>query len=193
MGDALEEKKRYTPEEYFRFEESAQEKHEYENGEIFAMSGGTFIYGLISGNMITALNNALNGKNCSTVGSDVKVGVQEYDSFVYPDAMVICGKIEYAEGRRDVIKNPVLIVEVLSDSTESYDRGRKFKKYQSLPSFREYVLMLQHEPIIETYFRQDDQHWLYTLTEGLDAAIQLQTIDGRLKLSDVYQRVEWAS
>ncbi|MBD0254627.1 MAG: Uma2 family endonuclease [Cytophagales bacterium] len=193
MGDALVEKKRYTPEEYFLFEESAQEKHEYENGEIFAMSGGTFLHGLIGGNMITALNNALAGRNCFTVGSDVKVGVKEYDSFMYPDVMVICGKIEYADGRRDVVKNPVLIVEVLSESTESYDRGRKFKKYQSLPSFREYVLVSQTEPIIETFFRQDDPHWLYTLTEGLEAAIPLRTIDNRIKLSDVYQRVEWAS
>ncbi len=192
MGDVLQQKKRYTPSAYFQFEESAQEKHEYENGEVFVLSGGTFIHGLISGNIITALNNARNGRNCSTVGSDVKVGVQEYDSFVYPDAMVICGKIEYAEGRRDVIKNPVLIVEVLSESTESYDRGRKFKKYQSLPSFREYVLVSQNEPIIETFFRQDDQHWLYILTEGLEAAIHLHTIDSRIKLSDVYQRVEWA-
>ncbi len=80
---------------------------------------------------------------------------------------------------------------MLSDSTESYDRGRKFKKYQSLPSFREYVLVSQNEPIVETYFRQDEQHWLYTLTEGLEAAIQLRTIDSRIKLSDVYQRVDW--
>jgi len=193
MGDALQQKKRYTPEEYFHFEESAEEKHEYENGEIFAMSGGTFLHGLISGNMITALNNALVGKNCFTLGSDVKVDVKEYESFVYPDAMVICGKVEFTEGRRDVVKNPVLIVEVLSESTESYDRGRKFKKYQSLPSFRQYVLVSQTEPIIETFFRQDDQHWLYTLTEGLEAAIQLRTIDGRIKLSDVYQWVDWAS
>lgn len=193
MGDALQQNKRYTPEEYFDFEESAEEKHEYENGEIFAMSGGTFLHGLIGGNVLTAFNNALLGKNCFTVGSDVKVDVKEYDSFVYPDAMVICGKVEFAEGRRDIVKNPVLIVEVLSDSTESYDRGRKFKKYQSLPSFREYVLVSQTEPIIETYFRQDDQHWLYTLTEGLEAAIQLQTIDSRIRLSDVYGRVEWAS
>jgi Uma2 family endonuclease len=193
MGDALQQKKRYTPEEYFLFEASAQEKHEYENGEIFAMSGGTFLHGLIGGNVLTALNNALLGKNRFTVGSDVKVGVKKYDSFMYPDAMVICGKVEFAEGRKDVVKNPVLIVEVLSDSTESYDRGRKFKKYQSLPSFREYVLVSQTEPIIETYFRQDDPHWLYTLTEGLEAAIQLRTIDGEIRLSDVYQRVEWAS
>ncbi len=190
MGDALEQKKRYTREEYFRFEESAEERHEYENGEIFAMSGGTVRHGLITGNLITALNNVLAGRNCFTFGSDVKVNVKEYDSFVYPDAMVICGKVEFIEGRRDVVTNPVLVVEVLSDSTESYDRGRKFKKYQSLPSFREYVLVSQTEPIIETYFRQDDQHWLYTLTEGLEASIQLRTIDSRIRLSDVYQRVD---
>jgi Uma2 family endonuclease len=193
MGDALQQKKTYTPSAYFHFKESAQEKHEYENGEIFAMSGGTFLHGLIGGNILTALNNALLGRNCFTLGSDVKVDVKEYDSFVYPDAMVICGKVEFTEGRRDVVKNPVLIVEVLSESTESYDRGRKFKKYQSLPSFRQYVLVSQTEPIIETFFRQDDQHWLYTLTEGLEAAIQLRTIDGRIKLSDVYQWVDWAS
>jgi Uma2 family endonuclease len=191
MGDALQQKKRYTPEEYFQFEESAQEKHEYENGEIFAMSGGTYNHSRIGGNVLRRLLELLDFKDCTATGSDLRVDVKEYDSFMYPNAMVICGKIEYADGRRDVVKNPVLIVEVLSDSTESYDRGRKFKKYQSLPSFREYVLVSQNEPIVETYFRQDEQHWLYTLTEGLEAAIQLRTIDSRIKLSDVYQRVDW--
>jgi Uma2 family endonuclease len=193
MGDALEQKKRYTREEYFHFEESAEEKYEYENGEIFAMSGGTYNHNRITGNIWRRLLELLDFKDCTAAGSDLKVEVKEYESFVFPDVMVICGKIEYADGRRDIVQNPVLIVEVLSDSTESYDRGRKFKKYQSLPSFREYVLVSQTEPIIETYFRQDDQHWLYTLTEGLEAAIQLRTIDGQIRLSDVYQRVEWAS
>lgn len=121
----------------------------------------------------------------------MKVDVAEHHSFVYPDAMVICGKVAFAEGQQNAVKNPVLIVEVLSDSTESYDRGRKFKKYQSLLYFREYVLVSQTEPIIETYLRQDYQHWLYTLTEGLDAAIVLQTISSQMKLADVYRRVEW--
>ena len=191
MGDALQQKKIYTPEEYFHFEESAQEKHEYENGEIFAMSGGTYNHNRITGNTWRRLLELLDFKDCTAAGSDLKVEVKEYASFMFPDVMVVCGKIEYADGRRDVVRNPGLIVEVLSDSTESYDRGRKFKKYQSLPSFREYVLVSQNEPIIETFFRQDDRHWLYTLTEGLDAAIQLRTIEGQIRLSDVYQRVDW--
>ena len=193
MEDALIRNKRNTPEEYLCFEETALEKHEYEDGTITQRAAVTLQHAIISGNMLMALGKALDDQDCVAVGSDLKVGIAAYDSYVYTDGMVICGKPEYADDRRDIVKNPVLIIEVLSESTESYDRGRKFKKYQSLPSFREYVLVSQTEPIIETYFRQDDQHRLYSLTEGLEAGIQLHTIDSRIRLSEVYQRVDWAS
>lgn len=191
MGDALHDKKFYSAEEYLLFEETAEEKHEYENGEIFAMSGGSYRHGLIAGNFLRRLQELLDSKNCTAVGSDVKVDAAEHKSYVYPDAMVICGRPEFAAGRQDVVRNPVLIVEVLSDSTESYDRGRKFKKYQSLPAFREYVLVSQTEPVVETYFRQDDHQWLYTLTEGMDATIRLQTIDSQISLGAIYQKADW--
>ena len=128
---------------------------------------------------------------CRVFGSDLKVGIAEHHSFVYPDAMVICGKITYAEDRNDVVTNPLLIVEVLSDSTESYDRGRKFKKYQTLASFTEYVLVSQHEPLVEVFFRQDERQWLYTVAEGLDATIALRSINSELSLREIYNKVDF--
>lgn len=191
MAQALIDKKYFTLEEYFALEEQATERHEFENGEVFAMSGGTVNHSLISGNVVTALNNGLRKKTCRVFGSDLKVAIAEHQSFVYPDAMVICGKIAYTKGRTDTVTNALLIVEVLSESTESYDRGRKFKKYQTLPSFTEYVLVSQTEPLVEIFFRQDQRHWLYTFAEGLEAIIQLQSIDSEISLQDIYAKVEF--
>ncbi len=191
MHNLATNKRFYTKEEYFALEETSGEKYEFENGEVFAMSGETANHSLIAGNIITSLNNALADKNCRVFGSDMKLAVERAESYVYPDAKVICGKVEFAEGRNDIVKNPVLVVEVLSDSTESYDRGKKFKKYQTLPSFKEYVLISQTEPLLETFVRQDANHWLYTLTEGLETTLYLASIEATISLSDIYRKVEF--
>ncbi len=183
-------KKYYTKEEYFTLEESAVEKYEFDNGEIYAMSGGSFNHGLISSNINRKLSELLDNKDCVAIGSDVKVEIALAHSFVYPDAMVICGKTQFAEGRNDLVKNPVLVVEVLSSSTESYDRGKKFKKYQTLPSFREDVLISQTEPLVETFLRQAENHWLYTVTEGLDEVVWLESVGSSITLKDIYHKVE---
>jgi Uma2 family endonuclease len=193
VGDALTKKKYLTREEYFTLSETANDKLEFENGEVFAMSGGSFNHGLICNNVGRRLAELVDHKNCTAVGSDVKVEIATAESYVYPDAMVICGPIEFTQNRNDSVKNPVLVVEVLSDSTESYDRGKKFKKYQSLPSFREYILISQTEPLVETFFRQDENRWIYTITQGEDAVLSLSSMEGVITLNEIYRKVDWAA
>jgi Uma2 family endonuclease len=191
MHNLASDKRFYAKEEYFDLEESSQEKFEFENGEVFAMSGGSLPHNLIANNMNRRLLEALDEKDCIAVGSDMRTAIDAAQSYVYPDAQVICGKVEYAEGRNDIVKNPVMIVEVLSESTESYDRGKKSKKYQTLTSFKEYVLISLTEPLIETFVRQDANHWLYTLTEGMEATLYLASINATISLSDIYRKVEF--
>jgi Uma2 family endonuclease len=193
VNNLASEKRYYTKEEYFALENSSKDKFEFENGEVFAMSGGSLSHNLIGGNVITTLNNKLADKNCMVLGSDMKTAIDLAESYVYPDAQVICGKVEYVEGRNDIVKNPVLVVEVLSDSTERYDRGKKFKKYQTLSSFQEYVLISQTEPLVETFVRQDENHWLYTFTEGTESVLHLPSIGVAIPLANIYRKVEFVS
>lgn len=192
MRNFATDKRYYTKEEYFAIEESSEEKSEYENGEVFAMSGGSVPHNLIANNMNRRLLEALDDKDCIVLGSDMKTAIDVAQSYVYPDAQVICGKVEYVEGRNDIVSNPVLVVEVLSDSTERYDRGKKFKKYQTLPSFREYVLISQTEPLVETFVRQEGNHWLYTFTEGMESVVELASIGAAIPMADIYRKVEFA-
>ena len=192
INNLASEKRYYSKEEYFALENSSEDKFEFEHGEVFAMSGGSLPHNLIGGNVITTLNNKLADKNCMVLGSDMKTAIDLAESYVYPDAQVICGKVEYVEGRNDIVKNPVLVVEVLSESTERYDRGKKFKKYQTLSSFREYVLISQTEPLVETFVRQDENHWLYTFTEGMESVLHLPSMGIAIPLSDIYRKVEFA-
>ena len=126
-----------------------------------AMSGGTINHGIIGNNINTELNNSIKaqGSDCLTINGDVRIFIESTDSFVYPDGMVICGPIETSEKDQNSVANPVLIIEVLSKSTESYDRGDKFHKYCSLPSFKEYVLIDQYKPVIDVLYRADSTYW----------------------------------
>jgi Uma2 family endonuclease len=192
MSDLASYKQSYTREEYFALEENSEEKHEFEHGEVFAMSGGSVPHNLIANNINRRLLEALDEKDCIVLGSDMKTAIDASQSYVYPDAQVICGKIEYAQERDDIVKNPVLVVEVLSDSTERYDRGKKFKKYQTLSSFKEYVLISQTEPLVETFVRQDENHWLYTFTEGMEEVLHLRSIGVAIPLAAIYHKVAFS-
>ena len=148
--------KYYSISEYLTLEEQSEERHEYEAGQIRAMSGGTINHGLIGTNITNALYNSLkNAGDCMALNGDVKIWIDTAASFVYPDAMAICGPIETAGQDEHAVTNPTLIVEVLSKSTESYDRGDKFHKYCSLPSFKEYVLIDQNKPVIDLLYREE--------------------------------------
>lgn len=149
-----------SPEEYLAFERSSDQRHEYADGEIFAMSGGTVEHSLLSGNVNFELRVALGERGCLVLTSDMRIKIAARNRYVYPDASVVCERPAFEDEKRDTLLNPLVVVEVLSDSSEAYDRGDKFAQYRSIPSVREYVLLSQKEPLIEVFTRQPDGGWL---------------------------------
>lgn len=145
--------------EYLAFEARGSTKHEFINGEVFAMAGGTIEHGALAVAISTALSNALQGRPCRVLSSDVRVRVQATGIATYPDVSVVCAGIEVAPDDASGVLNPVLVVEVLSDSTEAYDRGAKAAHHRRIPALREYVLVSQREPLIEVYRRNERGNW----------------------------------
>ncbi|MGE0084421.1 MAG: Uma2 family endonuclease [Desulfococcaceae bacterium] len=186
---ALAEKTVFTKEEYLEMEAQALEKSEYYSGEIFAMAGGSRNHSIICINLAWALREAVNRKECTAFDSSMKVDIKEPDAYVYPDLSVVCGDIEFPENSTDIICNPVLVMEVLSPGTESFDRGKKFCYYRSIPSLREYVLISQSEPLIERYFMENKGRWIYAVSNGLEDVLALQSLDSNIFLKDIYQKV----
>jgi Uma2 family endonuclease len=184
--------KLYTLEEYLVLEERAEYKNEFHNGQIIPMPGGTYHHNLISSNIIRSLGNVVItlSQKYRVLNGDMKIRVEEYNQVLYGDALVICEKPEFYNGRKDVIINPLVIVEVLSTSTEAYDRGEKFDKYATLDSFKEYLLVRQDKLEIISYFREEYDLWRRTVVRGLDASLLLKSIQANLDLKDVYDGVE---
>ena len=180
----------YSIEDYLALEAQAEERHEYEAGRIHAMSGGSIHHSLIGTNITNSLYNKLEGSSCLVLNGDARLWIDHAHSFVYPDAMVICGKIQAAEEDPNAVVNPVLIVEVLSKSTVGYDRGDKFHKYCSLPSFQEYVLIDQDKPVVDVLFREEPGYWKMTTAIGLDKSISLASLGFDIPLSAIYRNVQ---
>ena len=180
---------RMTVEEYLAFEEQSDTKWEYARGSVYAMTGGTVRHGVISMNVGTQLNNALEDTDCSVTTPDVKVHIARRDAFRFPDVVVFCGDAAYLEGRTDVLTNPILLVEVLSPSSSVTDRNEKLEDYTHIDSLQAYLLVSQHEAKIERFVRQSDDEWLYTYALGLDSEIAIPPLHLTLALSKVYRRV----
>ncbi len=180
-----------TPERYLEQERKAQCKSEYYQGEIFAMAGTTRKHSVVNARVIMILGNALRGKPCTVNTNDLRIHIPENSLFTYPDVSVVCGKPEMLDNEFDTLLNPLLIVEVLSDSTENYDRNGKFRLYRSIASLREYVLVSQDEPRIETFFKNEQSQWLYTEAVGLDASITLHSLNAEISLAEVYATIEF--
>lgn len=178
-----------TPEEYLAHERRADTRSEYWNGEVVAMSGASFAHNLIVANVVAELRFQLKKRACSVVPSDMRVYIATAQRYVYPDVMVVCGDPEFTDDEQDTIVNPTLIVEVLSKTTKDYDRGEKFLRYRTLPSLREYVLISQDRPFVEHYVKQAGEKWLLSEVSGLEATLTLDSIDGRLELAEVYDKV----
>ena len=183
------EKRRYTPEEYLAFERASETKHEYFGGEIFAMVGASWAHNQIVANLLRILGNQLLESPCQPMPSDQRMKVIATGLYTYPDVTVVCSEPEFEPDIFDTLLNPKLIVEVLSESTEAYDRGQKFAQYRTIDSFQEYVLISQREYGIEVFTRQDKAPWLFSDARGLDANLELPSIDCTLPLKDVYYRV----
>lgn len=187
---ALTEQKKYTPEEYLALEEKAEFRSEYENGEIVAMAGGTLNHIRITSNVSRLIGNkAL--ENCESLPNEMKIWVKALDKFYYPDVTVLCNKPQFFERRTDAITNPVLIIEVLSGSTEARDRGEKFFAYQTLESLHEYVLVSQDKALVEQFIKQADGSWKYLATIGLESVVKLESVNIELTLKEIYYRVDF--
>jgi Uma2 family endonuclease len=183
-------RERYTPEEYLALERQAQCKSEYYAGEIFAMVGASRWHNLIVANVIGELRSQLKGRPCTTYPSDMRVKVSPTGLYTYPDVTVVCGEALFEDNQQDTLLNPTLIVEVLSASTEAYDRGGKFAHYRKLPSLMEYVLITQTKPHIEHYLCQQDNRWLLSEVDSVQDTLHLPAIDCYLALAEVYDKVD---
>jgi len=181
----------FSIEEYLSTEDKSTEKHEFFNGKIIKMPGAKPAHNLISGNIITALNIALEikEKQYFVLTGDSKIYSPRYNSFLYPDAVLICEQIEMYPGSSTVITNPLLIVEVLSPSTEEYDRTGKFYAYKQIESFKEYVLVWQTEPSVTASFKISKNTWQDTEADGLETSIYLQSIDCTIDLKKIYKGI----
>jgi Uma2 family endonuclease len=182
--------KHYTPEEYLALERQAQGKSEYDAGAIFAMAGASRWHNLIVANVVGELRSQLKGRPCTTYPSHMRVKISPTGLYTYPDVIVVCGEAQFEDNQQDTWLNPTLIVEVLSESTEAYDRGGKFAHYRKLPSLMEYVLITQTKPHIEHYVRQPDNRWLLSEADSLPNTVHLPSIDCHLALAEVYDKVD---
>jgi Uma2 family endonuclease len=181
---------RLTPEEYIELERKAEIKSEYIDGEMFAMSGAIREHSSIVNNIITELNNRLNDRPCEVHGPNLRVKVSAAGAYTYPDVLAVCGELHFEDDQLDTLLNPQLIVEVLSESTESYDRGRKFALYRAIDSLQEYVLVSQSEYRVERYSRRDDGSWTFTEVTDFDGSLELTSVACALPLARVYRRVQ---
>jgi len=179
----------FTPEEYLAIERRVEYKSEYFNGKIVGMTGASRNHNLIVANVTREITRQLKERPCELYPNDMRVRIPATQLYTYPDVAVVCGKPSFEDEYLDTLLNPILIVEVLSESTESYDRGKKFSNYRTIESFAEYILIAQDEPRIEQYVKQPDGRWLLSDTHELDSAIELTSIQCRLDLREVYDKV----
>ena len=180
-----------TPQQYLALERAAETRSEYFDGRIYAMSGASRSHVRVTRNVTALLHPQLRGRDCELFTSDMKVRVSDTGLYTYPDATVVCGEPHFTDDVTDVLLNPTIVIEVLSPSTESYDRGRKFDHYRRLGSLREYVLIAQDRPHVERFTRGADGHaWVLTVAAGADATVELPSIACVLRVGDLYERVE---
>jgi Uma2 family endonuclease len=180
----------YTPEEYLALEREAEYKSEYFNGEIFAMTGASRRHDLIAVNILASLHGQLKNRSCEIYPSDMRVKVSPAGLYTYPDVSIVCGEPLFDGKQKDTLLNPTVLVEVLSKSTASYDRGEKFEQYRKLDSLTDYLVVAQNKYHVEHYTRQPDSRWLLSETEDLQQTIHLSSIECDLALADIYDKVE---
>ena len=177
--------------DYLDSERASKTKHEYFAGQIYAMAGASERHNTLAGNTFASLHSQLRRRSCNIYPSDMRVKVNPMGLYTYPDISVVCGAPQFEDGKRDTLLNPTVIVEVLSPSTENYDRGQKFQRYRALSSLAEYVLIAQDAMHVEHYARQPDGRWLLTEDDGPEGAIHLAAIACDLVLADVYEKVDF--
>jgi Uma2 family endonuclease len=188
---ALTMSKKLTVAEYLAIEEKAERKSEFHNGEMFAMAGASREHNILTRNLTAELHLRLKGSSCQVFVADQRVKVDRTGLYTYPDLLIVCGPPEYAAENRDTLINPKVIIEVLSDTTERYDRTTKFRHYKQLQPVTEYVLVAQDEPLVERFTRLSDGTWAQTDFVGLNATMELITVPASVSLADIYLGVEF--
>jgi Uma2 family endonuclease len=184
-------KKLYTVQEYFELEAKAAYKNEYINGEIIPMAGASTNHQRITKDTLIYLENVLAGSNCEAFITDMKVQLKEGADYSYPDVLVVCGELNYLPNRDDTITNPCLILEVLSKSTQSYDKSGKFERYKQLETVQEYLLVSQKRVEVSYLHKQADGTWQEAQYNDLNASIPLKSIKLNLPLAEIYRRVKF--
>ncbi|MBD2080818.1 Uma2 family endonuclease [Leptolyngbya sp. FACHB-17] len=194
-----QEQRLYTPEEYLDLEATTEFRSEYDNGVITTMTGGTTNHNRICRNLCTALTIGLKGQNFEVFISDVKVWIPNSQKLRYPDLMVIAGEPEYYLNRKTTVTNPQVVIEVLSDSMEEFDREDRLKLYQSISSFQEYLLIDQNQIAIDHFYKTQPKHWQIDQFDDQDTEIQLRTLRGAelpveatLLIADIYEKVQFS-
>jgi Uma2 family endonuclease len=193
MFISTEKKKYYTPEEYLELEVTSEERHEYIDGEILTVVGGMPNHNQIVLNLAGTLNLSLKRQPYRVFAADQRLWIPRKRVYTYPDIMVVQGDLQLQEGRKDTITNPLIIAEVLSESTEAYDRSAKFAAYRTIPTFQEYVLIDQYSMHVEQYSRTEPRKWIFSEYDGVDSALILSSIPFEISLADLYDKVDFAA
>jgi len=178
--------KKYSIEEYLEMEEASQERHEYYQGEIFAMSGPKVTHGIISGNTFLELGNKLKGKGCRPFNGEQRIHIEQNTLFTYPDIFVVCGDIETRNNDDWNILNPTVIVEILSPSTRDYDRGQKFKLYRDIPSLKGYILIDSESINVEAFYINEHGNWELKEYKSIEDSLSINSIQVSLELKEIY-------
>jgi Uma2 family endonuclease len=190
---AVQPARRLTEAEYLEIERAAEFKSEFFDGEMFAMAGGKPRHSQIAVNLAGELRNHLKGRDCVVYNAYLRIKVEATGLLTYPDLSVICGPLKLMERTDDTVVNPTVIVEVLSDSTEGYDRGKKFEQYRQIPSLRAYLLVAQYEPRVEQFLRQPGGQWVLSEAVGVDSAMEVPALGLSISLSEVYAKVDFTT
>ncbi len=186
-----ESAKPLTEAEYLELDRAAEFKSEFFGGEMFAMAGGTPMHSLIATNLAAELRSRLKGSPCLPFNSDLRLKVEATSLFTYPDLSVVCGPLRFAPSTTDTIVNPTLLAEVLSDSTEAYDRGKKFEHYRRIPTLREYLLISQREPRLEAFMRGEHGPWELREATGLGGSLPIPSMGITISLAEVFANVQF--
>ncbi|MBF0200959.1 MAG: Uma2 family endonuclease [Desulfamplus sp.] len=195
MNTQPQQNMRLTPEEYLEYERNSQIKHEYFDGEIFVMVGAKRNHNIINANITTNLVNQFRTDDsaCRVFSNDMRIKIEKNGKYTYPDVAVACDRIEFEDNEFDILLNPIVIIEILSPSTESYDRGKKFEHYQLIESLKEYILIAQDHCLVEKYVRSNgfSGEWKYTVFNNTQQIMRIESIKCTLPLSDIYNWVEF--
>jgi Uma2 family endonuclease len=181
----------YTPEEYLALEEVAEFRSEYIDGQIIPMTGGTTNHNRLAGNFYAALNFAFKRQDYEVFMGDVRLWIPKRKIYTYPDVMIIASTPEYYNNRKDTIVNPMVIIEVLSKSTQRYDRGDKFTAYRTIPTFQEYVLLDQTQMRVEQFYKTGKKQWALREYDEEDESIALASVPFQIDLEDLYSKVKF--